>query len=113
MFYKTKFNPLLNGDHLSYIDKLGSKFHTIRTLKKYTKINATLFTYNRIKQLFKSQYYPNKKIILVMYYYYKSKKHNSHMDTNIFESYIKEFIDPSIKIIWKLKNSPGQMIQRF
>jgi len=118
MFYKTQFNPLINGDHLSYIDKYGSKFHTTRTLKKYTKINTTLFTYNNMKQLFKSQYYSHKKIVIVKYYYYKSKKRihnrNSHnIDTTIFENYINEFIDPDIKVIWKLNNSPGQFIHRF
>jgi hypothetical protein len=125
MFYKTRFNPLTNGNHLSYIDKFGSKFHTIRSLKKYTKLNTTLFTYHRIKQLYKCHYYTQKKIIIVKYYYYKSKKNsasnnmssNKSLDptfnTNIFETYIKDFIDPNIKIIWKLKNSPGEMVNRF
>jgi hypothetical protein len=118
MFYKTRLNPFTNGDHLSYIDKYGSKFHTIKTLRKYTKINAILYTYNKIKQLYKSQFYSQKKIMIVKYYYYKPKKYNSNIDTVntdtiIFENYIKEFIDPDIKIIWKLKNSPGKMIKRF
>jgi len=114
--YKTRFNPLTNGDHLSYIDNYGSKFHTIRTLKNYTKINAILFSYNKIKQLFKSQYYNQKKLMIVKYYYYKLNKNivsNNNIDTNIFETYIKEFIDPNIKVIWKLKNLPGKMFQRF
>ena len=116
MVYKTRFNPLTNGDHLSYIDKYGSKFHTIRALKKYTKINTILFTYNKIKQLFKSQYYTQKKIIIVKYYYYKSNKNiisNNNIDTNKFETYVKEFIDPNLKVIWKLKNLPGKMLKRF
>ena len=119
MVYKTRFNPLTDGDHLSYIDKFGSKFHTIKSLKKYTKINATLFNYNKIKQLYKSQYYSQKKIIIVKYYYFKSKKHIANnskpsiIDTTIFENYINEFIDPNIKVIWKLNNSPGELINRF
>ena len=126
MFYKTRFNPLTNGNHLSYIDKYGSKFHTIRTLKRYTKINATLFTYRKMKQLYKSQFYPQKKIVIVKYFYYKTKKNsaindaninntsiNPLFDTSIFENYIKEFIDPNIKVIWKLNNSPGQLINCF
>ena len=114
MFYKTRFGPLTNGNHLSYMDKFGSKFHTIRTLKKYTKINAILFSYHIIKQLFKSQYYSEKKLIIVKYYYYKSKKHiGAPFNTTIFENYIKEFFDPNIKVIWKLTNSPGECINRF
>ena len=121
MFYKTRFNPLINGDHLSYIDKYGSKFHTIRSLKKYIKMNTILISYNKIKQLFKSQYYAHKKIVIVKYYYYKSRKNSNNIDSsnkntidnNIFENYIKEFIDTDIKVIWKLNNSPGQMLNRF
>jgi len=121
MFYKTRFNPLITGDHLSYIDKYGSKFHTIRPLKKYTKMNTILITYNRNKQLYKSQYYAHKKIVIVKYYYYKFQKRNNNVDnankntydTTIFENYIKEFIDPDIKVIWKLNNSPGEVFDRF
>jgi hypothetical protein len=121
MFYKTPFNPLITGNHLSYIDKYGSKFHTIRPLKKYIKMNTTLITYNSIKRLYKSQYYANKKIVIVKYYYYKFQKINNNLDntnknnidTNIFENYIKEFIDPNIKVIWKLNNSPGKVLHCF
>jgi hypothetical protein len=113
MFYKTRFNPLINGSHLSYIDKYCSKYHTIRLLKKYTKINTTLFNYGKVKKLFKSNYYLNRQLIIVKYYGYKSNKKNNNIEKDEYENYIKEFINKDIKIIWRLKCSPFKIRNHF
>ena len=44
-------------------------------------MNTILITYNRIKELYKSQYYAHKKIVIVKYYYYKSRKNSNNVDS--------------------------------